>query len=411
MSPPDGHGARLRVGYVLKMYPRFSETFIVNEILAHEAAGVDVRIFSLRPPGDGRFHATLADVRAPVTYVDHRAIKPTDLWRLLRTEADAMGQRPGALDALLAADVGDAKQALEVAGDVRAQGITHLHAHFGSVATTVARLVSALTGVPFTFTAHAKDIFHEEVDADDLRTKVRDASACVTVSDFNVDHLRHTLGPVGDVVRIYNGLHLDRFPWSDPAHRRPEVVAVGRLVEKKGFADLIDAIGLLRRSGRAVPCTIVGSGPLEAALRQRVEQSGLGDLVSLAGARPQHEVVEVVAGASAMVAPCVVGGDGNRDGMPTVLLEAMALGTPCIATPVTGVPELVADGETGLLVPPSDPGAVAQAIASLLDDAPLRTRLARGARRRIEEDYDVARQSRRLREVFRGDHGALREVG
>ena len=150
------------------------------------------------------------------------------------------------LDELVAVDAVDAAQAVELAVLVEDAGLTHLHAHFGSVATTVARLASLLTGVPYTFTAHAKDIFHEEVDDADLRRKLRDAAACVTVSDFNLAHLRATYGAAADgVVRIYNGLDLSRFPYSPPAARPAAIVAVGRLVEKKGFGDLITACSIL----------------------------------------------------------------------------------------------------------------------------------------------------------------------
>lgn len=400
MSPPDAPAVQ-RIGYVLKMYPRFSETFIVNEILAHEAVGVEVHIFSLRPPIDGRFHAALAEVRASVTYVDHTALKSTSLWQLLGAAADNSESFAAAVRELLAADVGDAAQALQIAEMVEQQGITHLHAHFGSVATTVARLVSLVTGVSYSFTAHAKDIFHEDVDADDLRRKLADASACVTVSDFNVCHLRGVQGNgPGDVVRIYNGLHLDRFPFDDPADRPATVIGVGRLVEKKGFADLVAAMKILRDAGRDITCRIVGTGPLEHDLRRQVDDADLADVVTFTGALPQHRVVELVASSCVMAVPCVVAGDGNRDGMPTVLLEAMALGTPCVATPVTGVPELIRHDEHGLLVSEHDPRALAEAIEQLVDDASLRSRLARAARRAIETDFDIARQSALLRQVF-----------
>jgi glycosyltransferase involved in cell wall biosynthesis len=397
MSPSDLAG---RVGYVTKVYPRFSETFVVTEILAHEAAGLDVEIFSLRPPVDPRFHASLSEVRAPVTYLD-RAEKPGDVWSALREARPRLPGLAGELDALLAADVRDAVQAVALAQAVRARGIVHLHAHFASSAASVARLAARLAGVPYTFTAHAKDVFHAGVDHDDLRRKLAGAAATVTVSDFNLAHLRATFGrDAARAVRVYNGLDLARFPYADPGARPPTVVSVGRLVEKKGMDVLVDACALLAERGVDLRCVIVGGGELEAGLRAQVAARRLDGRVTLLGPQPQDTVRRVVASAAAFAAPCVVGADGNRDGLPTVLLEAMALGTPCVSTDVTGIPEVLRDGDTGLAVPQRDPAALAAALERLLADAALRVRLARRARALVAAEFDATRQAARLRRHF-----------
>ena len=401
--PGGGAADPGRVGYVLKMYPRFSETFIVSELLGLEAAGTRVEIFSLRPPADGRFHEALAEVQAGVTYLRSSGLRAADVWDALSAARDVLPALPACLDELLAVDVVDAVQAVQLAGLVRARALTHLHAHFGSVATTVARLAARLAGVSYSFTAHAKDVFHESVDPADLGRKLADASAVVTVSDFNLDHLRTRYGAdAARVVRVYNGLDLARFPFRSPADRPVHVAAVGRLVEKKGFPDLLAALALLAGQGRAVECDLVGTGPLESALREQVAALGLERQVRMHGALPQGQVRSVVQSAAVFAAPCVVGADGNRDGLPTVLLEAMAVGTPCVATPVTGIPEVVQDGRTGLLVPERDPAALAAALARLLDDAPLRVRLASAARQLVEREFDVHRQAARLRPLFTG---------
>jgi len=391
----------LKIGYVVKRYPRYSETFIVSEILAHEAAGADVRIFALRPSFDTHFQNVLSRVRAPVTYLGFDTIRTADFWGHVTSAA---AEFPSAAQLLLP---GAGETALEVCQGIalaraaRLAGINHLHAHFATSATEVARLASHLSGIPFTFTAHAKDIYHESVDDRGLNRKLRSAAACVTVSDFNLAYLKRRYGTELDHVRrIYNGVDLADFPYSSPADRPPVIVAVGRLVEKKGFADLIEACALLRSRGERFTCRLIGSGPLEATLRQRIQDHGIASYVALTGPRPQSEVIAEVQSAAVLAAPCVVGLDGDRDGLPTVMLEAMALGTPCIGTPVTGIPEAVLDEHTGLLVPEHDPPTLAAALSRLLHDPSLRVRLADAARRHIETEFDIHRNAARLRQMF-----------
>jgi glycosyltransferase involved in cell wall biosynthesis len=386
---------------VLKVYPRFSETFVVGELLAHQRAGLDVHVFSLRPPVEGRFHEMLARVRAPVVYLPACGQRCERLWRDL---ADAAGALPGLfrqLEALRDQAARDLHQGVLLAREVRERGITHLHAHFGTVAAGVARIAARLAGVPYSFTAHAKDIYWEGVDEAALRARVADAAAIVTVSDYNVARLRALHPPAAARIhRVYTGIDLDRFAFRDPAARPPVVVAVGRLVEKKGFPDLVDACALLAADGRDFSCRIVGAGPLAPALEERIAAAGVADRVELLGPRSQDEVRELVAGAAVLAAPCRVADDGDRDGLPTVLLESMALGTPCVSTPVTGIPEAVRDDETGLLVPQRDPAALAAALERLLADAELRARLGRAARALVERRFDIGRNSARMRSLL-----------
>jgi colanic acid/amylovoran biosynthesis glycosyltransferase len=399
---PDGRARDARVGYVLKRYPRYSETFVVNEILAHEAAGAELEIFALRPPNDTHFQNSISRVRAPVTYLPSEGVKAADLWAAL----EALGaEAPRAWPALAGASGASAievYQAALLARAARRRGITHLHAHFATTAACVARLAARFGGLTYTFTAHAKDIFHEEVDPTDLARKLRDAAGVVTVSDYNLRHLRATYGPsAARVERVYNGLDLAEFNYLPPRERPARVASVGRLVEKKGFGVLIEACARLARDGRRFECVVAGAGELEAELREQVARLGLGASVRLVGPRPQGEVVRLIQSSAAFAAPCVVGADGNRDGLPTVLLEAMASGTPCVSTDVTGIPEILRDGETGLMVAQHDPPALARALARLLDDADLRVRLAEGARRLVEAEFDIKRNAARVRELFR----------
>jgi glycosyltransferase involved in cell wall biosynthesis len=354
-----------RIGYVLEGYPRPSETFVVNEILAAEALGAQLVVFRLRPPEQADPHGAAARVAAPVLDV------------------------PGE---------GDDAQARALAALVREYGVDHLHAHFANTATTVARPAARQAGITYSFTAHAMDIFSPVADAADLAEKMRDAAFTVTVSDFNLAHLR-TIDPDARLTRVYNGIDLDRFPFRPRvSHDGPaRILAVGRLVEKKGFAVLVDAVDLLRRRGLPVRLDIVGAGPLDAALGARAAASVDPAAIRLIGARSQREVAELMAGADVVVVPSVVAADGDAEGLPTVLIEAMASGAPVVATAVTGIPELVRDNDTGSLVAPGDPRALADAIAATLSaPAAERDAMLRRARERIERDFDARRQAARL---------------
>lgn len=391
------------MAYVLKTYPRYSETFVVTEILAHEAAGLQIDIFSLRPPTDTHFQNAISRVRAPVTYLTAEPRKVSDFWNALESAGQSLPGLWTALESAQGEDARDVYQAILLAQEVRRRGITHLHAHFASVATTVTRLAARFAGLPYTFTAHAKDIFHESVRPADLARKLDDAKAVVTVSDYNVHHLRRTFGgAAARVRRIYNGLDLEHFSFAESEYREPRIIAVGRLVEKKGFSDLVAACAELRKRTHGFHCEIIGAGPLEAELRAQIEQLGLGQWVDLMGPRPQSEVVQRLRGAAAFVAPCVDGSDGNRDGLPTVLLEAMALGIPCVSTDVTGIPEIIRHRDTGLLVPQRDVSALVSAIEELLNNPSGGKRLAQQARRLVENEFDIHQNAARIRDLFRG---------
>jgi colanic acid/amylovoran biosynthesis glycosyltransferase len=389
-----------RIGYVLKRYPRYSETFVVNEILAHEAAGLPIEIFALRPSNDTHFQDILARVRAPVRYLPFEGLRAATFWSAIDEASETL---PGLWSGLKLAhgeDSRDVYQAVLLAQMAQQHGIAHLHAHFASMATTVARLAAHFAGITYSFTAHAKDIFHESVNPADLRQKLSDAATVITVSDFNLDYLRDTYGLAAErVQRVYNGLDLERFPYRAPDERPPVIISVGRLVEKKGFDVLIDACAHLAAQGRMFECQIVGTGELEAELHAQIERLGLHQYVRMLGARPQRDLIDLVQQAAVFAAPCVVGSDSNADGLPTVLLEAMALGTPCVSTDVTGIPEVVRHGVTGLQVAQHDSQGLAQELARLLDDAELRVTLARAARRQIEQSFDIHQNAAQIRNL------------
>lgn len=408
-SRPAGPQSAGRRAYVLKMYPRFSETFIVSEILAREAAGEDLVIFSLRPSTDTRFHPELARVRAEVIHID-RPSSARSYWQTF-TEAAADQRLTAALQSHLGelAELGhdDAIQALTLARLALDHGVTHLHAHFASVATTVARAASALTGIPYSFTTHAKDIFHEDVVLTDLARKTVDADHVIAISDFNRCYLSQVLGPelADRVVVVRNGIELDRFPYRprqgvSSVDAIPALLAVGRLVEKKGFAHMLDALALLRAQGTTCRLDLVGIGPLEEDLRTRTRTLGLDDLVTFHGALTQAEVRDMLTDHDLLVAPFVIGSDGNADGLPTVLLEGMATGIPCIAGAVTAVPEVIDHGRTGWLIDGSDEQNIASTIAEVAVALRTNPAVIRGvtdaARDRVCRMHDSTVQAREL---------------
>lgn len=433
----DVHRRKAVVGYVLKMYPRFSETFIVSEILAREARGEEIVIFSLRPSTDTRFHPELARVKAPVVHIS-RPNTSGRFWQHLGqagSDEQLLDGLRTVLPELLRHSPDDAVQAVSLARLAREHKVTHLHAHFASVATTVARTAGQIAGIPYSFTAHAKDIFHADIDQLELEQKFADAHHAITISAYNLADLRRRFPEATSTLKLVrNGLELERFPYAprsstaphtptdshsstDPrssttprtstgqlssANRRgaPRLLSVGRLVEKKGLHLLIDAVARLREAGTCVEADIAGDGPMAADLQQQIDRLGLQDQVRLLGARTQAEVRELLGTHDVFVAPFVVGQDGNADGLPTVLLEAMARGIRCVAADVTAVGEVIRTGETGWLVPSGDAAAltdaVCQAVRTDSAAAAEHRRLTDNARALVEELYVSHRQAAAL---------------
>ncbi|EXU74295.1 glycosyltransferase family 4 protein [Erwinia mallotivora] len=391
----------LRVGYVLKRYPRFSETFVVNEILAHERAGMQVDIFALGPVMETWFQADIGKVCSPLIRLRDKQRNVDAFWLLV---SDALTSLTGFTEKLREEknhDVHELAQGIELALLIQQRKITHLHAHFATQAATVARLAAKFSGISWTLTAHAKDIYFHYPQDIQLALKLRDARHVVTVSDYNLCWLCEQHGAARQKIRrIYNGLALAQFPWRSPYQRPPEIVAAGRLVAKKGFLLLVDALRLMKARGIAFHCTLIGDGPLREPLADSIARAGLESQVTLTGAISRDRVAEAIQGAAVVVAPCIVSEDGDRDGLPTILVEAMALGTPVISTRVAGIPELVCDRQTGLCVAPDNIDELAQAIACLLLDADIREKLSRQAREKIVREYDVDRNTAELRALF-----------
>ena len=396
---------QLKIGYVLKRFPRLSETFILNELLELERQGVEVEVFSLKRPLHEPRHARLAELKARVHYVSNVWSDDASGGSAPTSWSERMERLvPGKSDADRLALT---RKSFQIARLTRAAGISHLHAHFASDATTAALVAAREADVPFSFTAHARDIYHcyvsREVDDAARREKIGAARFVVTVSDYNRRHLENLTRNVSGarVIRLYNGIDLRQFaPDIRVAGSPNTILTVGRLIEKKGYPDLIDACRLLREKGIAFTCNIIGEGPLRDEIAGRIAEAGLQGSVNLLGARDHNEVVTQMRQSSLMVLPCVVSASGDQDGLPTVLLEALAVGLPAVSTRVAGIPEIIENGQTGLLVEPNRPDQLAAAMARILNDGELRRSLAFNGHLRAVERFNLSTNVARLRDLF-----------
>lgn len=397
--------SRLRIGYILKRFPRASETFIAQEILELEARGVEVEIFTLGHNDRQAEHSWLESLAAPVTTCQPETLGAT--WDELHGYSSRQAAHEALSDAFgypTARGRRYLAEAVAVARLVAERRVDHLHSHFANHPTFVNLLVHHLSGLPFSFTAHAKDIYSAGPPPHLWRRQLEEAEFAVAVAAETQRHLWSLVGSdYGHRVRLlHNGVDLDAIEVSPPADEaaREDLLCVARLIPKKGIDILLRALAILRDSGRPVRCRIVGYGEEQERLAALRSELGLAGLVELTGRLPHEVVIEEIARAAAVVLPARVAADGDRDALPTVLLEAMAAGRPCISSHVGGIPEIVQHGETGLLIRSGKPWELAEAIRKLLADPELRTRFGRAGRRRAEERFDRRRNVAQLHRWF-----------
>lgn len=407
--------------YVVRSWPRLSQTFVLNEVLALERRGVELAIFSLVDSGETVVHPRVAEVRAPVAVLTSPRAGALARWRAHRTVlAAAPGRYLATLWSTLrrpslAEGYGScsARQCFDHAVTVAAGVIgmrraghppDHLHAHFAHDPALVGLLAARLTGLSFSFTGHARDLL--QIPSAALTARALAASALVTCCEANADHIRATVPASARprVLVVHHGVDLAQFHPATPeggTDLPPLLLSVGRLVEKKGYDDLLHALSGLRSTGTPFRCLVYGDGPLRSRLLSLRDELGLQDQVALLGACEHQQVVAALASAQVFALMPRTTADGDRDGIPNVLVEAMACAVPVVSTRVGGIPELVRHEHNGLLAAPGDVPAVTAALYRLLRDAPLRDRLGWAARSTVEDDYDVAVAARVLEGVFR----------
>ena len=400
------------VGFVLKGYPRLSETFITQEILALEARGLRLHLVSLRHPTEASVHPVHARVRAAVTYLpEYLHQEPARVFRAWRQ----VRRRPryGRAFRLWLRDlvrdptrnrVRRFGQAVVMAHELPPE-VTHLHAHFLHTPASVARYAAHLTGRRWTGSAHAKDVW--TTPRWEKREKLRDAEWVVTCTAVNRAELAALAPAPGKVELVRHGLDLTEFPPPPPpprADREPKaltILSVGRAVEKKGYPDLITALARLSDTP-AWRFVHVGGGPHVAALRRLAQRAGIAHRTEWAGALARPDLLARLRAADLFVLASRVARDGDRDGLPNVLLEAQSQGLPCVATRVSAIPELIEDGVNGILSPPGDPAALAAGIERLLRDPCLRRRLGSAGERRVRVEFSSVAGADRLAARFFG---------
>lgn len=406
-APPSG-----RVAFVLKGYPRLSETFIAQEIAALEHLGLGILIVSLRHPTDARTHPMHADIRAQLLYLpEYLRDEPLRVlrawWRMRRRPgyrvAAALWWRDLWRDRT-ANRVRRFGQALVLAHEVP-HDVVRLHAHFLHTPASVVRYAATITGLPWSGSAHAKDIW--TTPQWDLQEKLASCDWLVTCTGTNRDYLS-TLAPAGRVELVYHGLDLARFPLH-LQHRAPRnggdgtdpvrILSVGRLVEKKGTDVLLDALAQLPTN---LNWTLVhvGGGPLREALATQAQALRLETRITWRGAMTQDQLVGEYRHADLFVLASRIAHDGDRDGLPNVLMEAQSQGLACVATRVSAIHELIDDGTTGLLVEPQAPGLLADALSALITSPVRRNELGLAGQARVAAHFGMQSNLARLASRF-----------
>jgi len=383
--------------YLFERFPSFGQTFCYREVAELARQHIAPPIFSIRNPKDEPPQDWDAHIVERVDYLPEEKQLLVDVGRALKKRkltADVVaalnewGRRTDFLRLY---------QAIYIGLRLREMGIEHVHAHFAGMAARTAFWINKFFQITFSFTAHANDIFvptQFEIGLDKL---VDAARAIITETDYAALFLRQRFPDrASRIHRIYNGLDLAEFGRADFRSIPPLIMAVGRLIPKKGFSDLIRACALLAQRGKPFRCEILGEGPVENDLRKQIERLGLQHCFILAGAKPQSQVRRRLVAANVFALPSVIDPEGGMDNLPTVIMEAMATGLPVVSTNIGGIPEMVVENETGLLVQPGDGVAMAEAINKIIGDASAAERLGQSGYARAQRLFSIDKNVREL---------------
>jgi colanic acid/amylovoran biosynthesis glycosyltransferase len=393
--------------YLFERFPSFGQTFCYREVAELSRQDITPPIFSIRNPKDELPQDWDTRIVQRVHYLPEEK-ELLDSVRLASKKGQINAQTIGALDQWgRQTDFLRLYQAVYVGLRLQQMGIRHVHAHFAGMATRTTYWISRFFPVTYSFTAHANDIFAPRDFEIGLDKLVHAARVIVTETDYAAQFLRERFPERADRIhRIYNGLNFAEFGRADFSSTPPLIIAVGRLIAKKAFANLVRACRLLAERGKSFQCEIIGEGPLENELRAQIEQVGLQNRVALPGAKPQRDVRQRLAAANVFVLPSMVDPQGGMDNLPTVIMEAMATGLPVISTDIGGIPEMVVQNETGFLVRPGDAVEVAGAIEKVFDDGLLAQKLGLAGYERARKLFSIEQNVRDLSALIdtgRGD--------
>ena len=400
----------MRLGYLYSRYPVLSQTFCDAEMLALERLGFELEIGSVYPPLTSLRHEHIACLRGTIHYAP-----PQEILKISEKNAKTNGNWPRDLVERHERKYGSgvkaeqrARNALYFADHFKRHGVDHVHVHFANRAAHTAMFLKEISGIPFSVTAHGQD-FMKDLGNDDLLREICAAAEFVAAeTDYSRDLLRQRC-PDSRIHRVYNGMDLTRFSaphYEMSGNAAPRIISIGRLVAFKGFDYLIDACAELVRRGLEFTCEIIGDGPLRGDLEARIRKLNLSDRVHLLGSLSQAVVLEKLRSADVFALASVTDVQGASDVFPTVIIEAMAAARPVVSTRLAGIPESIVHGETGLLVPPEDTMALAEALGRLIQDAKLRLHYGRAGRERIEQHFQIEHTVAALIELLQKTPGA-----
>jgi len=405
---------------ILKGYPRISETFISNEIQLLEQIGFTIHIYAMRHPRETFSHESVKAIRATVDYLPQTLLAPMPRFIIHNTILGArnLGSYTQALRLVARRFLRTRKSAtikhLLQAGYLvnrllGKRNVIHLHAHFAHSPTSVAMFASRMSGLPFSFSAHAKDIFTS--DARQIREKVALAQFVLTCSEYGRQYLdRISAGTRTPIYRSYHGIDTALFSGTDDRSEPASpyrVLTVARMTAKKGLPTVLRAVRHLTDRGYSLRHTLIGDGDDREKTLLLIDRLGIGTITRWLGTQPHGIVLDHYRKADLFVLGCEIAADGDRDGIPNVFMESMAMGVPVVATQVSAIPEIITDRVTGLLVPPGEPAAMAEAMIRLLTDQALRRRVIPAARRRVAEQFDNRVLIENTAAVFREQNAAF----